>query len=116
MTVKRGGASLFLLVTNASSILSILLGVFLWSYAPTPWQKYWEAPDGALALIGLFVGLPLALGLLWGLGFVCGALVLTPFVSRENAERALLSLPYGGHLGKFEAWLLSRFSPYEQDT
>jgi hypothetical protein len=112
MRGNRGSTLLFLLVTSATGVLAILLGVFLWSHAPMSWQTYLESADGTLALIGLFVGLPLVLALLWALGFVCGALALTPFVSRESAERALLSYPYGGHIGKFEAWLLARFKPH----
>jgi small-conductance mechanosensitive channel len=112
MKTSRDRSVLFSLVTGATGLLAIFLGVCLWSLAPAAWRQYWETADGTVALLGLFLGLPAALGLLWLLGFVCGALALTRFVSREEAEKAILSSPYGGHIGRWELRLLSRFKSH----
>lgn len=88
----------------------VVLGPLLWSFAPTSWHEYMDAGDGSIPLMILFVALPAALGLLAAFGFVCGALALTPFVSREDAEQFLLALPFGGHIGRWETMLLSRFN------
>lgn len=112
MNRDRSSAGLFLLVTNATGILAILFGVFLWWVAPMSWRQHWETADGTLELLVLFLGVPGILGLLWGVGYICGALLLTPFISREDAQRALLASPYGGHIGKWEALLLSRFKSH----
>ncbi len=103
---------LFLWVTSAAGIASIVgLGPLLWSLRPLTWRHYLDSGDGTGPLLTLFLGVPAGLALLGALGYVCGALAVSPFVCREDAEKALLSGPFGGHLGKFERWILSYYKP-----
>jgi hypothetical protein len=113
MKRSAGKTGLFLMVTNVAGVLSIVLGAWFWSLSPSSWQQYWETADGTLALLGLFLGLPAIIAILWAIGFVCGALALTSLVSREDVQRALLASPYGGHLGRLELLLLSRFKSHD---
>jgi hypothetical protein len=93
-------------------ILAILFGAYLWAVAPMSWRQHWESTDGTFGLLVLFLVVPAVLALLWVVGFVCGAFLLTPFIGREDARRALLASPYGGHMGKWEGLLLSRFKSH----
>jgi hypothetical protein len=110
---KGANASLlFLWVTGATGIAFILgLGPFLWSLRPLSWRQYIESGDGPGPLLILFLGVPIGLALLGALGYIFGAFAVSPFVFREDAEKAILSSPYGGYLGKFELWILSYFKP-----
>jgi hypothetical protein len=100
---------LFLWVTGATGIAFIFgMGPLLWSLRPLSWRHYLDSSDGTGPLLILFLGVPAGLALLGALGFVCGALAVSPFVCREDAEKALLASPFGGHLGKFEQWIVNR--------
>jgi hypothetical protein len=110
---KGGNVSLlFLWVTGAAGIASIVgLGPLLWFLRPVSWRQYIDSGDSTGPLLVLFIGVPAGLALLGALGYVCGALAVSPFVCREDAEKAILSGPFGGHLGKFERWILSHYKP-----
>jgi hypothetical protein len=113
MSLDVRSEGLFWLVVRVASALGILgLGWPLWALSPTSWRQYVEAADGPVPLLILFVVVPAVLALFGAFGFVCGVLVLTPFMSREVAEKAFTSLPYGGHLGTIERKLLSRFKSH----
>jgi hypothetical protein len=113
---KGGDASfLFLWATGGAGIASIVcLGSLLWWLTPPSWRHYLDLGDGTGPLLVWFLIVPVGLAILGALGYVCGALAVSPFVCREDAEKAIRSGPYGGHIGKFERWVLSYYKPRSQ--
>jgi hypothetical protein len=111
MKKAAGESPLFILATGAGAIAAMGgLGGLLWSLRPPFLRQYLDS-GGTGSLLILFLGVPAVLALLGALGFICGALLVRPIVFREDVERALLSGPFGGHMGRFELWLLAQYKP-----
>lgn len=101
---------LFIWATYGLGTVSMIaLGMLLWSLVPASWRAYFDPWGDTASLLVLFLGLPVALVLLWLAGFVAGAYAVHSLVSREEAERALLVGDDSGRLGAFERRLLGLF-------
>ncbi len=105
---KASIAIMFAAVTLTSLLLFVVgLGILAWQLLPAGWQSYLEAGDSSLALLGLFLGVPVSLGLLALLGLIVSFRIMSHFATREEAQSFLLSGWLGGHIGPLEHWMLS---------
>jgi hypothetical protein len=75
------------------------------------WHNFLETADSPIPLIVLFVVIPIGLGCLALLGFICGIRIMTRFATREQAQSFLLAGPFGGSIGGLERRMLTWFQP-----